>query len=235
MVAAVAGIGDVVGVRVRRPEPEAPAPDLFQPEPAILTHPNIPKPLHGMNPRTLLGQAWWDQARHAAYASTRYRCLACGVPKEEAQGPKWLEAHEWWNIDYARGRCEVKRIVPLCHYCHNFIHSGRLLMIAGTDKPMKECVAILEHGFQILRDHKLRAFYGTVEAAHELGARTFGVRAAPLPKVGKVGWGDWVLVLEGSEYYGQFSDAEAWRRHYQGADDEDDEREFELDHYDFCD
>lgn len=116
-------------------------------KPEILCHPHIPKPLHGVAPRAIKGQTWWDKTRQEAYRSTDYHCVACGVHKHEAKKHKWLEAHEFWNIDYNTGVCEVKSIEPLCHYCHNFIHSGRLSMIVGKEKSKQEVIDILEHGF----------------------------------------------------------------------------------------
>lgn len=59
--------------------------------PSILLHGNIPKPMHGTAPRVVLGQAWWNKERQAAYASTNYCCEACGVSKWEAQYHQWLE------------------------------------------------------------------------------------------------------------------------------------------------
>jgi hypothetical protein len=96
-------------------------------KPEILTHPNIPKPLHGLNPRSILGIEWWDKVRYEAQKRNNFKCFACGIDKYETK-EKWLEGHEYWNIDYKTGKCEVVSIEPLCHKCHNFIHSGRLAM-----------------------------------------------------------------------------------------------------------
>lgn len=192
----------------------APSEITFELHPEILMHPNIPKPLHEVNPRNIMGQAAWDVIRKEAYASTNYHCIACGVHKSEARGHQWLEAHEFYHIDYEAGRVEIEKIIPLCHYCHNFIHSGRLRMILGEEKTEEEVIEILEHGFKVLADNELSAFYGTLHLAHELDANTYGVLASTLPDGETPAWEDWRLVWEGKEYPPKYKTYEAWKARY---------------------
>lgn len=72
--------------------------------PEVLLSLQIPKPMHQLAPRTILGQRWWDETRQAAYASTAQHCLACGVHRVAAAYHPWLEGHELYEIDYRAGR-----------------------------------------------------------------------------------------------------------------------------------
>jgi|GEM_PF-984998 len=181
--------------------------------PEILTQPNIPKPLHGLAPRTILGQKWWDKTRKKVYQSTDFHCIACGVSKHRAKKHKWLEAHEYWEIDYAKGTAVIKSIQPLCHYCHNFIHSGRLLGIMNIEKDKYEIKSILEHGFGVLEQNKLQCFPGTLELAKQVGADTYGVTAYEMPEC-EVSWKDWKLLFNGKEYTSKFNDISEWQEFY---------------------
>lgn len=180
-------------------------------KPEILCHPHIPKPLHGMNPRTIMGQEWWDKTRFEAQKRTDYRCIACGVKKIDCG---WLEGHEYWNIDYKTGACEVVSIEPLCHMCHNFIHSGRLNMIMDMGKTEEEVIDILEHGFFILSQNKLKCFPFTLRFAESIGANTFGVKAYKQPKI-EAKWEDYHLIIDGKRYDSLFKSYEDWKNYYQ--------------------
>lgn len=182
-------------------------------KPEILTHPNIPKPLHGLNPRSIKGKQWWDMNRQAVYKSTDYHCIACGVHKSKAKGHQWLECHEYWNIMYEIGVCEVIALIPLCNYCHCFIHSGRLYATAGGETPMSVALEKLKHGFEILIQNKLPAFYGTVQVARELGL-AIDIDTWEPPEAPEIGWSDWVLMFEGKEYRSKFEDYYAWAAFY---------------------
>tara|TARA_R100001244_G_scaffold68988_1_gene56489 strand:- start:5275 stop:5847 length:573 start_codon:yes stop_codon:yes gene_type:complete len=184
-------------------------------KPELLQHPNIPKMLHGLAPRVIKGQAWWDQTRQEAYSSTNYHCLACGVHKTDAKYHQWLEAHEDYTINYKAGTMEVKEIIPLCHSCHNFIHSGRLYVTNQKTNPDK-IFDILRHGLKILEDNDLPGFEGTIEMAtklkieHNCKSIDDGIKSNDdLAK-----WSDWRLILDGQEYYSKFKDFDEWQEYY---------------------
>lgn len=183
-------------------------------KPDILTHPNIPKPLHEVNPRNIMGQEKWNEVRQKVYAASDYHCVACGVHKSLAKGYQWLEAHEYYKIDYEMGRVEIESLQPLCHYCHNFIHSGRLKMIMGKEKSEDEVIAILTHGFGVLARNNLKCFPFTLEFAKSLGVDTKGVAPYTQTADSFAEWGDWRLVWEGKEYPPKYKTYQAWLERY---------------------
>lgn len=186
---------------------------LLPKDPTILTHPNIPKPLHGINPRTVMGQSWWNKERKKAYQSTSFRCLACDIQKRRAKYHQWLEAHEYYNYDYRNGTLTLEKIIPLCHSCHNFIHSGRLYILHQKGEiSFSKVKDILEHGFAILKENNLNAFFGTIQVAEELGIHTDVEPEIPEPCY--VEWHEWKMVIEGKEYYSKFKNEEEWAAFY---------------------
>lgn len=186
-------------------------PDQLKTE--ILSHPHIPKPLHGLNPRSIKGKEWWDKVRFEAQKRTNYHCAACGIHKTQAKNHQWLEGHEYWDINYHTGICKVVSIEPLCHYCHNFIHSGRLKAIMGKEKSVNEVKEILEHGLKLLSEKKLKCFPFTLRLAESLNCQTYGVEAYELDVNAK--WEDYVMILDGETYYGKFKSFKEWKEFYE--------------------
>lgn len=160
-----------------------------------------------------MGQEKWDELRLEIYAKYDYHCAACGVHKSQARGHQWLEAHEYYSIDYHAGRVEIESIEPLCHYCHNFIHSGRLKMIMGKEKTREEVVEILEHGFMVLSENRLQVFPHTLQLARSVDAETFNVQPYYVPPPMDE-WSDWRLVWEGNEYAPLFDSSEEWAMYW---------------------
>lgn len=183
----------------------------------ILLQPNIPKPLHGINPRTIMGQARWDIVRQEAYASTNYHCYACGIHKSKALKHQWLEAHESYTIDYETGCFTLEKIVPLCHYCHSFIHNGLLLVkTRNYEITHSDCFSILYRGFQVLDRNNLPPNSYALAVCLSL---TDFIEVLPdwfneeriiemfnkreIKKFSKnLDWTDFKLVFEGNEYKG---------------------------------
>lgn len=169
---------------------------VWQQRPSVLLHPQIPSPMHGVAPREILGPTWWDATRKQAYASTEYHCLACGVHRDNAKTRKWLEGHECYEINYAMGWMKYVETVPLCHYCHNYIHKGRLqaLMEQGRISQGKY-VAVIRHGDELLR--------------------RYGLTPPLLPREAAP-WGQWRMILMGVEYPPIYTSEEEWRRAAKG-------------------
>jgi len=195
--------------------------------PEILTHPNIPKPLHGLAPRVIFGAKWWNEQRQLAYAKNDYHCMACGVHKSKAKYHQWLEAHENYNIDYKNFTAEIKEITPLCHSCHNFIHSGRLLklFLDGTID-YNRAFYILDSRMKLLEKNNLKPFFGSRYAYYKLkyigltnhdiynkliddGYTMDNLTAdADYDK----NWSKWKLILNGKAYYSLYENYENWSK-----------------------
>lgn len=196
----------------------------MKPEPEILLHPNIPKPLHGLNPRTIMGIEWWDVERRKAYASTDFHCAACGVHKSKAIIHQWLEAHEYYRFHYSLGMIEIEKIIPLCHACHNYIHSGRLMKIVLKKEISRDTFwQIVRHGTIVLRDSNLPNNPFMLAVLHSLhGKFLFPNWAEDLlsypvdfPSGGEeIPWGNWRLKFNGKEYKPLHSSFDEWKNHY---------------------
>lgn len=119
-------------------------------DPTLLLHPNIPEGAAGLNPRTMLGQEWWDVERKAAEVKNNYCCYACGIHKSDTK-EHWLEGHESYTIDYGKCTITYNMTVSLCNKCHSFIHSGYLLFRCVKREISRTAyLDILDHGVSLL-------------------------------------------------------------------------------------
>ncbi len=164
------------------------------PRPELLLHTLIPPPLHGLAPRTVKGNKWWDEQRRAAMAKNLYKCWACNIPKTKAKKHKWLEGHESYNIDWKKGTCNLVEIVSLCHYCHNYIHRGRLRVLVDYNRESREFYEdVLRHGNNLTAHLKKPIIPSPAEIAM---------------------WNEWVLIIDGTPYPSRFKTQSEWETYY---------------------
>ena len=97
--------------------------------------------------------------------------------------------------------------VALCHYCHNYIHNGRLLSLLSKGKlrPSKYA-AVIQHGDRVL-------------SAAGLFRETYEDREQAIIDLllnDKIAaWKDWRLVLFGKEYKPKFKSEAMWRKAFE--------------------
>lgn len=173
----------------------------FSPRPELLLQSNTVRPLHMVVPRTILGQEWWDKTRKDAYRKNGYRCAACGVDAFNAKESQALEGHKVYRIDYLAGRQTYLETVALCHYCHNFIHNGRMEALRNkSEMTAAKYNKIMRHGRKVLR------LAGLTKPVYK--EQTEALR-----------WDRWRLVLFGIEYPPLFKNHGEWLKHF-GYEDE---------------
>lgn len=156
--------------------------------PELLTHENIPKPLHTLSPRTIMGKKWWDIQRQIAYERSEGRCDACGIEKQNAT---------------------FTEIVSLCHMCHSYVHCGRLYMLYTQKRVKEEKIRhIMERGNRILRRHRLKPSLSAQIINALLAKQSCTALLSKSIKDVNQDWGAWRLIFEGKSYYSKFKNEE---------------------------
>jgi hypothetical protein len=106
-----------------------------------------------------------------------------------------MEAHEIYRTDYAIGRLYYLEAVPLCQFCHAFIHSGRLQALLDRNQiTQQRYVAVIQHGERVL------ANAGLVKPKQYDG---------PIAE-----WGKWRLVVGRRMFKPKFKSLEEWVKHF---------------------
>ena len=128
--------------------------------PSVLIMPRVPLPLHHRSPRRILSEIdpdWWVRTRKRVYDVQGRHCAVCGIHEYYQKGyRKSLEAHELYTIDYRTGTMTLLGIVPLCSFCHRYVHYGLLSHWHDTGQiAEKTYYEILGHGNAICKAFNL--------------------------------------------------------------------------------
>lgn len=207
----------------------------------LLTMPNVPFPLQGLAPRTIMGMTAWNKLRKECYEAADNHCEICGVKCGTKRGePNMRQAHEVYDYDFTTYTATFVRAVCLCRKCHTgFIHSGRALTCYKNHEPLWTQDAMLngaEHGFQLIQkwnklhpdEEPLRAYETFNDWLEEpsLEGRLAELMAkyqiemwcAPNRKEWDNAWGKWKLIYDGTEYYSPYQTREDWSIAVEGKD-----------------
>lgn len=195
---------------------------------ALIAMPNIPKPTHGLAPRTLLGASTWNYMRKAAYAAANDTCEICGAKPENL---RHRHGHEVYEIDYEKGTVKFVRVFCVCALCHlGCIHSGRAITLYKQDNPLYPKEFLLEgaeHAFKIIneynKDHPkadLRAYVtfldylkcdGLKEPMEKL-IEKYHIKFYREDPKKMAEWKDWKLIIGNQEYPTPYEDEKAWEK-----------------------
>lgn len=189
----------------------------------LITMPNVPRPLHGLPPRKIMGQTKWDTMRKRCYYNAGYKCEVCGCEPEKGQ----LHAHELYTVDWVNGTSTFNRCIAICKKDHDFIHSGRLITLYKQGNPLypKEYVlSVVEKGFKMISEvnakyhSDLRAYATFLEYLKvpslcmemQKLIKKYNIKFYSEPKkIAK--WGDWRLVWRGKEYHTPYENDKEWQ------------------------
>lgn len=216
-------------------------PDQF--DARILSGPNLPKPLHGVNPRTYMGSVTWDKLRKRTYFMAGYKCQICGADCSE---PGAMDAHELYDINYWGGTSTFSKVVGICKKCHNFYHSGRLLTLYKQGNPLytkEKVLDIVEHGFKLIHDWnethpdepKLKAYEtfieyyknDTLKPEMEKLIDKYDISFWGEDKKRIADWEDWVLIYGKTKIPTPYKDYEAWEKAMEGFSKRDNMRQMD--------
>jgi len=116
----------------------------------VLTQTILPFSLHGVNPRTIMGEEEWQKVKKETQKQADHHCMCCGRSVQHIPGD-WVETHEMYSIDTEKHVFELSGFVGLCNDCHSYIHQGRLrILVAEGKMRMSEYTRIIEHGDKLL-------------------------------------------------------------------------------------
>ncbi len=196
-------------------------------KPYALSMPNVPKPLHGVAPRTFMTASGWNSVKkntqdRAKGMSDIMHCEACGRVVTHVKGD-YLHAHELYAVDYNACTATFLEFVGLCQDCHNFIHSGRLAAIFDRGEVSREYViGCLEKGLRVCTDNGVPVSMATYKLMRDMGITDTKIICvstirAPytMDEIEIEHWSDWRMIYDGKEHGPKFKSYEEWAEFYE--------------------
>lgn len=188
---------------------------------------NVPHELHGLAPRTIMGNAKWNLVRKKGYMDANYACEICG----KYLGHGNCALHEVYAYDYKKAEAEFVRYVCVCANDHNFIHSGRLLTLYANQQPgaldKMEMLKLVGDRFKLIAEYNrthpeaiIRVSDTFIEWSKTMGLSTsmkaffesYDVKFAKPYSTKK--WRQWKLKVGDTWYDSPYKTRVDWERRY---------------------
>ena len=202
----------------------------------LIGMPNIPRPLHGVNPRTILGASTWNHMRKRCYALADNTCEICGAKPENL---RHRHGHEVYEIDYAHGTAKFHRVYCVCSMCHlGCIHTGRALTLWKKKNPLYPTEFLLagaEHAFKIISEYNkdnpkadLREYatfldylkHEELKGPMEELIKKYNIKFYKEAE-GMCEWKDWKLYIGSQEYATPYSNEKEWKATMEEKENQD--------------
>lgn len=194
----------------------------------LIAMPNIPKPLHGQAPRTLLGVSTWNHIRKRCYALADNTCEICG---DKPENLRHRHAHEVYDIDYEKGTAKFIRAFCICALDHlGCIHTGRAITLFKDKNPLYPREFLLdgaEKAFKTISEYNkdnpgadLRAYTTFLDylrvpeleqPMREL-IKKYDVKFYMEDPKKTAKWGQWKLLIGDREYPTPYKNEKTWRQ-----------------------
>ena len=193
----------------------------------LIAMPNVPKPLHGVAPRTVLGTTTWNKMRRECYEKANDTCEICGECPEDKRK---RQAHEVYVVNYSTGESVFIGCVCLCQQCHlACIHNGRAITLYSKGNQLITADYLLEgaeKAFTIVSSYNKERgadvrLYSTwieylkhdelrepmLKLIKKTGVKFYSEDPKKLAK-----WKDWKLLLDGEEYPTPYANEKEWEK-----------------------
>lgn len=109
------------------------------------------------NVRSCVSQQDWERLRNMVTTRSGRVCEICGA-QEDRQAKRWMEVHERWDYDRARGVQSLRRLICLCTDCHTVTHIGLAGIQGRGEQAMTHLMAVTGMDRALADRHVTEAF-----------------------------------------------------------------------------
>jgi hypothetical protein len=105
----------------------------------------LPKPLHTITPRFILGNSEWKRLKQKASLDNNYCCWCCGVNVNDTT-PQRLEGAPIFHVEYEYKMVYFRGVAAVCYMCNQFLNLRKVIDSAVKHNNTETLFQIRLHG-----------------------------------------------------------------------------------------